>query len=66
MNGSAAGREQLCAGRPVAAARRWRTKPFYVRENYAKCASLELPQVQAVEHMRLCGAVVLRRMGSTE
>jgi len=55
LNGSAAKRKRLCVGRLVTAVRRWRTKPFYVRENYAKCASLELLQVQAVS---ICSSAV--------
>lgn len=56
LNGSAAERRQLCTGRLVTAVRRWRTKPFYARENYAKCALLEVLQVQAVS---ICSSAVL-------
>lgn len=37
LNGSAAERKQLCTGRLVAAVRRWRTKPFYVRKLCKMC-----------------------------
>lgn len=49
------GGEPAVPGEAVTAVRRWRTKPFYVRENYAKCASLELLQVRAVS---ICSSAV--------